>query len=154
MNKKISYRGSKSDIEEVFWNEELKLFYCFKNFPHRKKFWNSFRKENSRPVPKMEVDVQINFHYEGVIRFGGVLGKDENNKIFVLHTGKIGGGLWGIGKELFKNNSTHKWLDVILNDSNKTRELALIGCINNPDFLQKLNKFVSEVHEMKSQFRK
>ena len=68
----------------------------------------------------------------------------DNGEILLVHRGKIGGGRPGIGRSLFFNNYAGDVEDI------NGKRFAVIGDINSPDFVQKIEFFIKEVDRIKS----
>jgi hypothetical protein len=77
-------------------------------------------------------------------RVQGALARDNNNHIWLLHRGKIGGGKPGIGRKLFFENYHGEVTEVAGN------RFTIIGDISSLDFVESVKDFVQEVNRIKN----
>lgn len=120
--------------------------------------WASFGESNTyyfnpfgigKPVPNSvnKTTVEINFPYEGINRrISGVFAKDSLGDIYLLHRGNLGGKF--AGKKLLEENYNKNWVKIT--DGDIKSNLILIGRLNEPDFPEKVKKFVFEVNRIKN----
>ena len=77
--------------------------------------------------PNLDISVEINTVYEGhTKRIGGFFARDsETGLIYLMHSGRVGGGTTGVGKESFLAWSGQRPVEV-LDSSGKTKEGILV----------------------------
>lgn len=93
--------------------------------------------------------VEINPSMEGVNRqVAGVFFRDERGSVFLGHTGRVGGGKPGIGRDAFLSFSNARLTEINAPDG-KPLAAILIGEIGAPEFCQKLCSFIKKVAEFK-----
>ncbi len=114
--------------------------------------WNAFGLSKDLATTKSNsIVVEINILHNGVNgRVAGAFAKDnKTGAVYLTHSGKIGGGKKGIGK-----NSFLKWYKKstknILNDKSKDVQAIVIGDISSATFSQNLNNFINNVKKYKS----
>lgn len=99
---------------------------------------------------------QINFSYAGSSRVSGTFAADPRDRVFVTHSGGIGGGRSGIGKNGFLEYiSEHAHLplvDIDSQDGGRTTRL-LLGELNTPSFRSRTAEFVHLVDRFKRHAR-
>jgi hypothetical protein len=94
--------------------------------------------------------VEINPALTGYRRqVSGLFAKNARGEVFLLHTGKIGGGRKGVGKSAFGAAYEGKWTDVATEGGEMTQAIE-IGRIREKLFIDKLLKFVQEVNRFKA----
>jgi hypothetical protein len=161
-NKKRCKIGSRGGNVNVTINHNNSMwFYTAKilkeeNNPNKSvanpRYWNAFGyfATNNRPNLILEINPPI----EGVNNtIAGIFAKDsETGELFFLHSGNIGGGTEGVGKNNFKDWLRWAWTSVTL-PNNKSREAILIGNIDDINFTNKLDLYLQEVHNFKQQVR-
>jgi hypothetical protein len=129
------------------WSRKLGLWAVFDR-ADGSRFWNAFGLEEPKKGALRSILAEINFPFKGVDRrVAGVFVKGEDEKIFVCHSGRIGGGRLGIGKRLFKDN--YRGQEVTVSDGKREEEFALIGDVNSPRFPYQVREFVLEVNRIK-----
>jgi len=136
------------NTHEVKWSDELGIWWTCYELDNR--YENSFGviepKWNSRFGHSVSCVIDVPF--EGINRrIGGAFASDEN-ELFLLHRGKIGGGRKDIGKTLFKNNYRGELVDV--QDGSINSNLALVGSLSNERFSNQLADFVHEMQRIKN----
>ena len=140
---KIGHQGSNLNLD-AFWSNKLGIWIANRETKGNTRYWNAFgiQKPNKSSVP---IICEINFPIKGINRrVQGAFAKDNNNEIYVLHRGKLGGNYSG---QIFKDNYSGKWTKV--NDGNTETEFIVIGKLNDPNLINKVRDFVYEIHEIK-----
>ena len=139
----IGFRGY-SFKAEVYYSSKLNIWFYFREESNR--YWNVFG--IGRPGSQVSIVVEINIPFKGIDRrIAGVFVKDDDGRVWLGHSGKIGGGRRGIGPKAFwKEYSGDR---VIVHDNGKTYTYAKIGYLDSPDFPERIKDFVIEVNEIK-----
>jgi hypothetical protein len=110
-------------------------------------YWNVFG--IGRPGSQVSIVVEINIPFKGIDgRIAGVFVKDDDGRVWLGHSGKIGGGRRGIGPKAFWEEYSGD--RVIVHDNGKTYTYAKIGYLDSPDFPERIKDFVIEVNEIKN----
>ena len=158
-NEKITVRiGNQggSQKADVFYSKKCDLWFYLgdeKGDGEKKRYWNVFGiprtkdrpKENSNVSPVVEINPPLKGIYR---RVAGVYAKDEESDIsdiFLLHRGIIS----GVNKKKFYE--LYDGEKSVLQDGDKQIEIPLIGCINSPNFPEKLKNFVKNVKKIKEE---
>jgi len=146
---KIGYKGGSRE-EDVSYSKMYNMWFCLgeelEGDSGKKRYWNVFGLNEPKEKSNNSIIVEINPPLEGIYRrVAGVFAKDNKNRIFLLHRGRIGGGRKGIGQKSFYKYYSGKKSFTQEDDKQK----ALIGCITSPDFPKRLNNFVVEVNKIK-----
>lgn len=76
-----------------------------------------------------------------------MLARDEAGKLHLLHRGKIGGGRTGISKKLFWDR--YQGETRMVRDGGRETEMALVGALDTPDFVEAVAAFIYEVDRIK-----
>lgn len=140
-------RTSYDKRDHFNWSTELGMWGIFEKI-EGSRYWNAFGLEKPKEGALRSILTEINFPLKGVDRrIARVFAKDESGRIFVCHSGKIGGGRPGIGKTLFKDNYRGK--KVMISDGEREEEFALIGDINSPRLPYQVRDFILEVDRIK-----
>lgn len=91
---------------------------------------------------------QINYPVNCINRkVAALFAHDENDNTYLLHSGAIGGGIKGNGREGFLNFFEGERKEVLVN--NDLIEYNVVGCIDAPDFLDNLKLFIQSVYDYK-----
>jgi hypothetical protein len=136
------------DEERVSYSIALGIWWT--KYPLHNRFENGFGIVDDEWIRKRNdsIPLVIDIPFSGINRrVGGVFAVDENNQMYLLHRGKIGGGKAGIGKNLFLENYRGTWVTV--QDGEELSNLALIGSLNSERFPSQVANFVKEVVRIK-----
>lgn len=111
------------------------------------RYWNAFGVGKPIAGKNNSITCEINLPYEGINRRIAGLFAKEGEEVLLLHRGKIGGGKKGIGKELFWDHFRDDPFKIL--DGKINNNLALIGSLDSPHFVQQVSRFVHEVSRIK-----
>ena len=141
----------------AYWFKDSNFWWGYHKAPKSKipNWWNAFRFiHNKTGEPYWGrangMTVQINPPISGnTWQQSGIFVKDSDNEIYIAHTGKIGGGREGIGRELFVANypGTQQWQEVT--GSRGKKNAVIISHINSPDLISNIGFFVKAVDDIK-----
>ena len=102
--------------------------------------------------PSQTIVVEINIATDSnTAQVAGFFAEDsETGDIFLMHSGKIGGGRLGIGKTPFLVWSKAKLVDVADEDENFQTGIA-VGKLDDPDLPERIWRFVRNLHSFKEE---
>lgn len=129
---------------DMYYFETSDFWYGSPEPDNKDRFWNPFGLGYPDQESNNSIVVEINFPYDGNMRYGGTLVEDSDGNILVCHSGKIGGGREGIGKTKFWNKYTGRQETV------SDFSLAVIAPVNSSDLPVELGDFVKEVKRIKN----
>ena len=141
---KISYRSGGNRIYTV--NHNGRIWFCSEELKNR--FWNAFGLDPDEDAQN-NIAVEINPPLDGInLRIGaGIFAFDQDNSLFLLHSGRIGGGREGIGPRAFREwyHSLAPMRDVEIGEG-KVKKGILVGNISDEvNFLGDLETFTRNV---------
>ena len=145
-NIKHSTRGGSSDLTISYVKE---FDFWWSNSKGDSQYWCPYGlgepKENQTTTGRC----QINYPLNGINRkVAALLAKDNAGKYYLLHSGAVGGGISGNGREGFLNFFQGDKQEVVVN--NEVIEYCLIGCISATDFIENLKLFIQSVYDFKA----
>ena len=142
MDVRVGHKGQGYKMD-VTWVSSVGIWTGPRKLHNR--YWNAFGVGQPKALPSSNsITCEINFPLQGVNRkIAGILAKDDQEIIWVLHRGNIGGGKPRVGPELFRNRFNGKWTSVEGDDA------AEVGPISSPDFIDLVSRFVKDVYGMK-----
>jgi hypothetical protein len=113
------------------------------------RYWNAFGIYQPG-ASSQSIAVEINITTEDNSRqVAGFFARDvESDKIFLMHTGKVGGGRKGIGKSAFLRYSKAKLVEVC-EDGGAIRDGIIVGELGHPNFARQVEAFVSRAQRFK-----
>ncbi len=141
----VGFFGGHGDYE-ISIIKRLNIWFC--SYEADNRVWNAFGIGKPTENQSLSITTEINFPYFGIDRrIAGVFAKDENDNIYILHRGKIGGGKKGVGKTLFEDNYRGEFINI--KDGDRINKFALIGELYATNFPDQVANFVYEVDRIK-----
>lgn len=138
--------GFQGGAEEgaMHWSDDLKIWLCSRKIENSR-YWNGFGVEEPVEGRGSAITTEINFPIEGITRrIAGAFVKDQD-EIYVVHRGKLGG---NYSKKFFDENYQGEWTTI--QDGDRESEVVLIGSLNDPKLPEKVSQFVHDVDRMKT----
>lgn len=109
------------------------------------RWWNGFGLGEPPEGRQASIDVEVNVPKKGTNRrIAGAFLRDEDNKLYLAHSGKIGGGRKGVGKAAFLRHNENPVVQVGRHDH------LLVGCLEDEDFVADVAEFVNSVRRFKA----
>lgn len=153
IRKGLGWRSGWSEFD-VYWHPAEQVWCVLEPEFAETRYWCCFGPDDPTGPHDLSISCEINFAYEGVNRrIAGAFVKDDEGRVYVAHSGKVGGGHEGVGKEAFL-----KYVDspvraaVAWPDGQKT-EMLILGMLDSSDFVRNVATFVSEVASFKEAVR-
>lgn len=147
----IGFRGANFD-HEFYSFGPYQLWASFKPPEQEgstKRFWNAFgifRPDRAAQNITVEINIPLETNQE---RAAGFVAEDPlTGGIYLMHSGKIGGGRRGIGKSAFLAWSKSELVEVATGDG-ETRSGLIIGNIDDVDLAGRIWRFVQLVAAFK-----
>lgn len=133
----------------VSYSSELGIWWYKGVANNKKRYWNAFGVGSSPETLTQDYFIEINYPMQGTNRRVAALwAKDEWGKIFLMHSGKMGGGKKGFTKEFFFQhyNGTYESVNFL----NKKNEYVLIGGLYDTLLPYQVAQYVKEVFRIKN----
>jgi hypothetical protein len=148
---KIGFKGGNIN-KTVYSAGERKLWVAFdRSTEDDASFWNAFgiySPNLSSQTITVEINIDIDSNTE---RVAGFFAKDvATGDIFLMHSGKVGGGRPGIGKSTFLVWSKQKLVPVIKKGGD-IREGILVSKLDDRELTNRIWKFVRDMQSFKDQ---
>lgn len=149
--RRVSFRGEARDAK-VYYHKKYNLWVSYDFVddiaPHR--HWFSYGIWESADMKRFVPTCQTCMPEHGFDnRFGAAFASDAGGTVYLLHSGKIGGGKKGVGKTGFWQYYTTEAVEAILPSSQRSYEMACIGPVNSKNLPELLLAFVENVKEIK-----
>lgn len=140
----VGFPGGQEEAEKTYWSDKLNMW--IQSFEiEESRYWNGFGLEKPEPPKSSNIVCEINFPINDINRrVAGVFAKDENDDIYVLHRGKLGG---TFGKKDFEERYEGDW--TLVQDGDQKTNMVLIGKLNDPKLPYNILDFVLEVNKIK-----
>jgi 5-methylcytosine-specific restriction protein A len=146
-NKHVAFRGGGYNCT-VYWRPKEQVWGLFETPPDLNRFWIGWGTED--PMGSFSITVETNPPLEGYNRrCSGAFLRDTGGRIYLGHSGRVGGGRKGIGKTAFcRYTDLDNWAPVHWPDSKYT-DYLLLGQIGGNDLKAGIVTFVHEVARFK-----
>lgn len=145
----VGYQGGNNKLK-ASWNKALGVWWV-NSTSDNNRYWNAFGIGEPHWGSKYSHNItcEINPPFEDINRtMAGVYAKDNENKLYLLHRGKIGGGKLGNSKTKFERKYRGNW--IYAEDGGRLSKLALIASFESPRFAQQVADFVYQVDSIKN----
>jgi hypothetical protein len=146
----LGWHGGGEDGLELYWHSPFSLWVCTR--PIENRYWCAFGTREPVEGQSLSIVCEINIPFEGINRrVAGVFARDEGGRVCLLHSGKVGGGKAGVGKETFLEYFNEgRRVMVRWPDGQETRPI-LLGWLGDGDLLERIAEFVRLVERFKGQ---
>jgi hypothetical protein len=137
---------------DVFWNNRVKLWYAYNFEPD--KHWLSYGLNNPEKSNYLSAMVQTCIPIQGMNKsYGGVLLKNADGKVYLAHTGNIGGGKDGVCKSEFvsyyQKIYNQKGMAITTWTDGSTSDVFIISRIDDEYLAENIAKFVNIIADFK-----
>ena len=136
---------------EVTWRPELGIWSYFDPYAEKTRYWCAFGVEEPRLGASLSITCEINMPHEGIdLRIAGVFVRDANGRIYITHSGRVGGGRKGISKSNFWKlyEGDQEIIDISWPNTKKSKAI-LIGALDDSKLAYRVMEFVNEVRRFK-----
>ncbi len=146
----IGYQGG-GGTYTVYWHPRCRFWAAVEPY-HKGRHWCVYGTADPTAQVSLPIVCEINPLVDRVNRrCAGVFLRDGAGETYLAHTGKIGGGRPGIGKDAFTRfmrDATWRWVDW---PDGKATQAIVVGRIDADDFLTQIVAFVGQVERFKEQ---
>ena len=146
---------------DVHVHADLKFWVVLEEHGNDTQTWHVFGRYDERlenPNATLEHICQINFAYDGLSdSVGGLFAEDDRGRVYITHSGRVGGGMPGVGKDAFlahldANGGDFRAADVTI-ASGHTRPRLVLTTLEARDFRRQIALFVDHVEAFKKSVR-
>ena len=118
-------------------------------------FWCGYGDRVPVEGDTLSITCQINPPHESPnLTYGGLFAKDQNGHVYLCHTGNIGGGRPGIGKQAFVNRyrgMRGSSVSVKIESRQESVEVIFLGRVDDRRLPMRISHFVHEVSRIKKE---
>jgi hypothetical protein len=140
------------DDFEIQWRPRERFWFMLNGEREPTIYWNIFgTSDPNRGVKYEQMTCQATLLKDTATRrYGGVFVRGDHDEVYLAHTGKIGGGAVGVGRNAFiEHYRGGHWQTIVWPDGVET-EAVLIGRVDSPRLSVQLGFFVHEVERIKA----
>jgi hypothetical protein len=149
LTRTVGWQGGRATYP-AYWNPRLRFWTLLRVLWKKERYWCCFGLKDATKHRGFSITGQLNPTIKGYNRrAAGAFVRDSQGRVYVAHSGKIGGGRSGIGKSAFvaayrgKNWQTVTWPD------NKQTEMIVIGRIDGAHLQSHIANFIREIDRFK-----
>jgi len=147
--RKVGARGGNS-TRNVYWRPVEGIWLCFTRH-HANRYWCAYGTADPNTHTSLSITVEINppkLDFDR--RIGGLLVADGSDRVFLAHTGRIGGGRKGIGKDTFLDHyAGPTWATITWPDDVRSK-IILLADVADERLAEQVAAFVREVELFKA----
>ncbi|MBX3497912.1 MAG: hypothetical protein KF889_00590 [Alphaproteobacteria bacterium] len=147
----ITWHGGGKAKGDIAWLREHAFWWRHDAALLKNRHWLAFGHSPDAPTRTETITCEINLLHAGADRrVAGAILRDEDDALYLAHSGKIGGARAGRRKQAFRDfAATGNWQPARWPDGTST-ELLVIGPLEGPRLARQVGRFVSAVHGFKS----
>lgn len=139
---------------DVYWHPTERVWCVLEPEFAGSRYWCCFGPDDPATPNDLSIGCEINFAYEGVNRrIAGAFLRDAEGRVYVAHSGKVGGGHEGVGKSAFLKYIDSPVRVAVAWPDGQTTEMLIIGMLDADGFVGNVATFVSEVASFKRDVR-
>lgn len=145
----VGHRGY-SEEKEVLYSEEFDIWWDMGSIAEGnsgKRYWNAFGLGKPKNRQIQDITCEINYPLKGINKRIAACWVKDGNDIFLVHSGKIGGGRKGIGKSGFIKNYNGVFEEVEV--EGLPNEITIIGNLKDLKLSNQISNFVHEAFRIK-----
>ena len=149
MNRFIGWQGGGQNFR-VYWSAGLRMWWKLYRSSGGSRYVCFFGFQDPNRSKNLTIICEVNPPCQGFDRrTAGVLVRDDAGRIFLAHTGKIGGGRPGVGKSSFISACGGDQMEPIVWPDRKETEVFVIGRVDSSRLASQIRDFVAQVKEFK-----
>lgn len=153
ISRMLGWQGNSTNAT-VYWQPNYSLWTAVDpdGFVENR-YWNAFGIDDPNKTQTLGITCEINFPRDGINRrVAGAFAKNALGQTIVVHSGKVGGGRAGIGKNAFSAAYGRREKRAVVHwpGSDYATEHIIIGNVEDRQFIKDVAEFVHAVHTFKN----
>lgn len=145
----VGHQGH-SQAYDVYWRDDLGYWALFEATRTNNRYWCAFGVSDPSASGILSITCEINIPFSGVNRrVAGSFVRDDHGRVFIAHSGKIGGGKKGVGKETFWKSYRDDDVLIISHPDGVESRVVVIGPVKGRLLPQQVGEFVHKVASIK-----
>lgn len=148
INAKMGWRGA-STHADVYWQTTLGIWSHFDPFwrnEGKKSYGGIFGVSDPSVSSMNNLTLEINYDHDTPRkRVAGRFMEDSTGRFYIGHSGKIGGGQKGVGKDAFLSFYPSRNIQTIEWDTDVLEDVIVLGAVDDPQLPAQVAAFVHQV---------
>jgi hypothetical protein len=151
LRRTIGFPGGQVPDATIFWHPADAIWVHLDAKRVENRYWCCYGVQNPSVGRSLDIAVEINPPQRGFNRrIAGTFVREVGGRVFLAHSGRVGGGKKGVGKRTFVDfHPGLAWATVAWPDG-KQSEVILVAGLSDPHFPQQVATFVHEVAKFKA----
>jgi hypothetical protein len=141
---RIVFRPDHRD-ENTYWNPREKFWFA--SAEESDHYWFPLGLANPAGGKSLRIALEVNTPTRPKHGRAGLILRDGSGKLYLAHTGRVGGGVKGVNRDSFLAHYSLSRREVVTYDDGKIA--ILLGDIEKADLVENLASYVHEVAEFK-----
>ena len=148
--KKVGHAGG-TNLFSVYWRPKEKFWSLFEPDFWENRYWCCLGTLNPDGNSVLDITCEINCPYHNFNRrIAGAFVRDVNGRLYVTHSGRVGGGRKGIGKSAFLEwYGEDNMKDISWPDGQVTKAI-IIGQLNGQHLCRHIGQFLQQIDYFKN----
>jgi hypothetical protein len=146
----VGWQGGSKSFPDVYWRPLERIWVVTGPDYDHGRYFCGLGTQNPKNTASLTNVCQINVLFEAKKgKTAGAFVGDETGRIYLVHSGKVGGGKAGVGKSEFRDfRGDHRLMTVHWPDGRVTRGFV-IGALDDENLPARIAEFVYDVQEFK-----
>jgi hypothetical protein len=147
----VGHQGG-NESATLRWFHDLGFWVLLEPERIDNRYWCAFGVDDPHGQSLVSISCEINPAREGTDRrCAGLFVRSDNGTVYLAHSGRVGGGRLGIGKQTFLDYYGHDTLDIVTWPDLRTGNYIVIGALDDDDLRADVARFVHKVAEFKAE---
>jgi hypothetical protein len=149
ISRKVGWHGGGGEFS-IYWRPTEGFWFLIDEVREESRYWLCFGLQDPNQINNLTIVAEINPTKSGINRRNaGFFVQDRQNKIYLAHSGKVGGGRKGIGRSTFLQNYVGRNVESIEWPDGIESTAVVIGRIDSERLPLYVSHFLSEVYRYK-----
>lgn len=149
ISRKVGWHGGGGEFS-IYWRPTEGFWFLIDEVREESRYWLCFGLQDPNKINNLTIVAEINPTKSGINRRNaGFFVQDPQNKIYLAHSGKVGGGRTGIGRSTFLQTYVGRNVESIEWPDGKESTAVVIGRIDSERLPLYVSHFLSEVYRFK-----
>jgi hypothetical protein len=149
ISRKVGWHGGGGEFP-IHWRPAEGFWFLVDELREASRYWICFGLQDPTQINNLTIVAEINPTKSGINRRNaGFFVQDRQNKLYLAHSGKVGGGRKGIGRSSFLQNYVGQNIETIEWPDGIESTALVIGRIDSERLPLHVSHFLSEVYRYK-----
>jgi hypothetical protein len=153
LRRTVGYKGG-NESADIVWHSDPGFWVLLHPTRLPRRYWCAFGVEDPHTTSALSITCEINSPKDGIDRrCAGLFVGDDTGRVFLAHSGKVGGGRPGIGKSTFLRFRGAEDVAMVEFPDGRDAEYIILGALDATSLLTRVAGFVHDVARFKARVR-